>query len=113
MLIGLLVSWVVGGLVIGALGRLVVPGHARMGIGATILVGIAGSFAGGLVGLVVGGGFLVRFLASVAGAALIVSAMHGRRHLAGRSRAARRHGLPGGGGTGADDLASAYDRARR
>jgi len=84
MVIGLLVSWVLGGLVIGALGRLIAPGHLKMGVGTTILVGIAGSFIGGLVGLAVGAGFLLRFLISVVGAAAIVTATHGRRHLARR-----------------------------
>jgi uncharacterized membrane protein YeaQ/YmgE (transglycosylase-associated protein family) len=80
MLAALLVAWIVGGLVIGALGRLLAPGHARMGIAATILVGLAGSFLGGVVGTAIGVGALLRFLLSVAGAALIVSATHGYRH---------------------------------
>ncbi len=84
MVIGLLFAWVVGGLVIGALGRLVAPGHAKMGIAATILVGLVGSFAGGIIGLAIGAGFLVRFLISVAGSALIVTATHGQRHFARR-----------------------------
>lgn len=81
MLVGLVLSWILGGLLIGALGRLLAPGHARMGLGATVLVGLAGSFVGGLVGVAVGVGFLLRFLISVAGSAVIVTATHGRRHL--------------------------------
>ena len=84
MVLGLLLSWVLGGLVIGALGRLVAPGHARMGLAATMLVGIVGSFIGGAVGLAVGAGLLVRFLVAVAGSAVIVTALHGQRHLSRR-----------------------------
>ena len=80
MVLGLLVSWVLGGLVI----RLVAPGHAKMGLAATMLVGIVGSFIGGAVGLAVGAGFLVRFLVAVAGSAVIVTALHGQRHLSRR-----------------------------
>jgi uncharacterized membrane protein YeaQ/YmgE (transglycosylase-associated protein family) len=81
VILGLILAWVVGGLIIGALGRLVSPGHARMGIGATILVGLAGSFLGGIIGAAIGVGALVQFLLSVAGAAVIVSVTHGHRHL--------------------------------
>ncbi len=80
MIIGLLFAWIIGGLVIGALGRAVSPGHARMGIGATLLVGLAGSFIGGVVGLAVGAGFIIRFVISVLGSAVIVSAIHSQRH---------------------------------
>jgi uncharacterized membrane protein YeaQ/YmgE (transglycosylase-associated protein family) len=84
MLFGLLVSWILGGLLIGALGRLVAPGHARMGIGATLLVGLAGSFIGGVIGVAFGAGVLLRFLLAVAGSAVIVTALHGQRHLSRR-----------------------------
>ena len=86
MALGLLVSWALGGLVIGALGRLVAPGHAKVGLAATMLVGIVGSFIGGAVGLAVGAGFLVRFAVAVAvaGSAVIVTALHGQRHLSRR-----------------------------
>ena len=84
MVLGLLVSWFLGGLVIGALGRLVAPGHTKMGLAATMLVGIVGSFIGGAVGLAVGAGFLVRFAVAVAGSAVIVTALHGQRHLSRR-----------------------------
>ena len=85
MVLGLLVSWILAGLVIGALGRLVAPGHAKVGLAATMLVGIVGSFIGGAVGLAVGAGFLVRFAVAVAGSAVIVTVLHGKRHLSRRA----------------------------
>ncbi|HLI43978.1 MAG TPA: hypothetical protein VKU92_05870 [Acidimicrobiales bacterium] len=84
MVIGLLLAWLLGGLVIGALGRLFAPGHARMGLGSTLLVGIAGSFIGGVVGVALGVGFLLRLVIAVGGSALIVTALHGHRHLSRR-----------------------------
>lgn len=114
MIFGLLVSWVLGGLVIGALGRLIAPGHAKMGVGTTILVGIGGSFIGGVVGLAIGADFLLRFLVSVAGAAVIVTAVHGRRHLVGRRLSGGGHGrLPGGGGSGVYNLTKGNGRSAR
>ncbi len=84
MMLGLMVSRVLGGLVVGALGRLVAPGHAKTGLAATMLVGIVGSFIGGAVGLAVGAGFSMRFAITIAiaaaGSAVIVTALHGQRH---------------------------------
>ncbi|WP_437204957.1 GlsB/YeaQ/YmgE family stress response membrane protein [Planctomicrobium sp. SH664] len=54
--IGLILSWIVFGLVVGVIGRLLVPGRQPMGWVKTILLGVVGSFAGGLIAYFVDGG---------------------------------------------------------
>lgn len=45
--IGMLIGWVVFGLVAGAIARLLHPGRESMGLFSTMLLGILGSFLGG------------------------------------------------------------------
>lgn len=92
-LIAFLIATFFSGLIIGALARLALPGRDPMSIWQTALVGVAGSFGAGLlVALVSGGRYTAGFLASFAGAFLIV-------YLIRRSRGG---GLtdPGGAGGG-------------
>ena len=52
MTLGVILSWVLCGLVVGFIARLLVPGKDPLGIGGTILLGIVGSFIGGFLGYV-------------------------------------------------------------
>ncbi|MDQ1512686.1 MAG: hypothetical protein QOC59_528 [Microbacteriaceae bacterium] len=68
-----LIVLAVTGLVVGALARLALPGRDPMSIPQTALVGIAGSWgAGALVALLSHGRYTAGFIASFAGAFLIV-----------------------------------------
>lgn len=49
-MLGLIIFFIVFGLIAGAIARLLVPGPDPIGIGGTILVGIVGSFVGGFLG---------------------------------------------------------------
>jgi uncharacterized membrane protein YeaQ/YmgE (transglycosylase-associated protein family) len=72
-LIGFLIATFLSGLIVGALARLALPGRDPMSIWQTALVGVAGSFGAGLlVALLTGGRYTAGFLASFAGAFLIV-----------------------------------------
>jgi uncharacterized membrane protein YeaQ/YmgE (transglycosylase-associated protein family) len=72
-LIGFVIATFFSGLVMGALARLALPGRDPMSIWQTAAVGIAGSFgAGALVALLTNGRYTAGFLASFAGAFLIV-----------------------------------------
>jgi len=48
--VGLVIYWIVVGLIAGALARLIVPGRTNIGCLGTILLGIVGSFVGGTLG---------------------------------------------------------------
>jgi uncharacterized membrane protein YeaQ/YmgE (transglycosylase-associated protein family) len=52
-MVGLIVSFIVIGLIAGALARLVVPGRQDMSILMTIVLGIVGSFVGGFLGYLI------------------------------------------------------------
>jgi uncharacterized membrane protein YeaQ/YmgE (transglycosylase-associated protein family) len=72
-LIGFLIASLFSGLIIGALARLALPGRDPMSIWQTALVGLAGSWGAGLlVALLTHGRYTAGFLASFAGAFLIV-----------------------------------------
>jgi len=72
-LIGFLIASFFSGLIVGALARLALPGRDPMSIWTTAGVGIAGSLGSGLlVALLTGGRYTAGFLASFAGAFLIV-----------------------------------------
>lgn len=49
MTIGVIIGWIVFGLVIGFIARFLVPGRDPMGWFGTILVGVAGSLLGGFL----------------------------------------------------------------
>jgi uncharacterized membrane protein YeaQ/YmgE (transglycosylase-associated protein family) len=80
-IIGFILYVALSGLIVGALGRLVLPGADPIGFLRTVLAGIGGSLLGGLVAALIGASYLGLFLLSVAGAALIVYLMRGRRRL--------------------------------
>ena len=72
-LITFLILSFISGLLIGALARLALPGRDPMSIWQTALVGVAGSWGAGLlVALLTDGKYGAGFLASFAGAFLIV-----------------------------------------
>jgi uncharacterized membrane protein YeaQ/YmgE (transglycosylase-associated protein family) len=48
-MLGLILSWVLCGLVIGIVARIVVPGRHPLGILGTIMLGIIGAFVGGFL----------------------------------------------------------------
>ncbi len=45
--IGMVIGWMISGLIIGALARMLHPGRDAMGWGGTILLGVVGSLVGG------------------------------------------------------------------
>lgn len=49
MTIGVIIGWIVFGLVVGLIARFLVPGRDPMGWLGTILLGVAGSFVGGFL----------------------------------------------------------------
>ena len=72
-LIAFVIATFFSGLITGALARLALPGRDPMSIWETAFVGILGSFGAGLlVALLSGGRYTAGFLASFAGAFLIV-----------------------------------------
>jgi len=72
-LIAFLIATFFSGLIVGALARLALPGKDPMSVPMTAGVGIAGSLGSGLlVALLTGGRYTAGFLASFAGAFLIV-----------------------------------------
>jgi len=82
--LGLIIGYIITGLIVGALARLVVPGRNPIGIGMTILLGIVGAIVGGIIAHAIGLGALLTFVVAVAVAALLVAAISGsgrRRHI--------------------------------
>jgi len=77
--LGLILGYIITGLIVGALARLVVPGRNPIGLGMTILVGIAGAVAGGLIAHAIGLGAVLTFIIAVLLAAALVYAMSGMR----------------------------------
>lgn len=55
MTIGLVVTWLVFGLIVGLIARALYPGTQSMGLFSTALLGIVGSFAGGALGNLLAG----------------------------------------------------------
>jgi uncharacterized membrane protein YeaQ/YmgE (transglycosylase-associated protein family) len=49
-MLGLVLTFIVVGLIAGALARLIVPGRQHMSIPMTIVLGMVGSFVGGFLG---------------------------------------------------------------
>lgn len=68
----LILIWLLSGLIIGALARWALPGPDPMSWLATIGYGIGGSFLGGILGQLVKLPMWADFVASVAGAALLI-----------------------------------------
>ena len=79
-LIAFIIASFFSGLFVGALARLALPGRDPMSLLQTALVGIAGSWGAGLlVALLTHGRYTAGFLASFAGAVLIVYAIRRSR----------------------------------
>ena len=49
-MVGMIIGWIVFGLVVGAIARFLMPGPQPMGLLMTIGLGVAGSFIGGWLG---------------------------------------------------------------
>jgi uncharacterized membrane protein YeaQ/YmgE (transglycosylase-associated protein family) len=77
--VGLIIGYIIVGLIVGALARLVVPGRNPIGLLMTILLGIVGAIAGGLIAHAIGLGAILTFVISVAVAALLVYFISGSR----------------------------------
>lgn len=77
-MIGLILGWILTGLIIGALGRLALPGPNPMSIGMTILVGIGGSIVGGLIAYALGLGAGLSFIVAILVTAGIIYLMQRR-----------------------------------
>ncbi len=83
-MLGLIIGYIIIGLIVGALARLVIPGRQSMGIGLTILLGVVGAVIGGLVtrAIIGSGHSIITFIVSVVLAAVLVylvSSMGARR----------------------------------
>ena len=78
-MIGLIIGYIIVGLIVGALARLVVPGRNPIGLLMTILLGIVGAIAGGLIAHAIGVGVILTFIISIAVAALLVYFISGSR----------------------------------
>jgi uncharacterized membrane protein YeaQ/YmgE (transglycosylase-associated protein family) len=75
--LGLILGYILTGLIVGALGRLVVPGRNPIGLLMTILLGIVGAVVGGLIAHAIGLGAVLTFIVAVAIAALLVYMVSG------------------------------------
>ena len=71
-MIGLIIGFIITGLIVGALGRLVVPGRNPIGIPMTIGLGIVGAIVGGLIAHAIGLGAVLQFILAVVVAAALV-----------------------------------------
>ncbi len=73
-MIGLIIGYIIIGLIVGALARLVIPGRQNMGIGITIALGVVGAIVGGLItrAILGDGHSIITFIVSVVIAALLV-----------------------------------------
>lgn len=81
-MLGAIIGIIVSGLIVGLLARFAVPGPDPLPIWKTILLGILGSLVGGIVagllglidndGTLTGGEAITSFLASLAGAVLLL-----------------------------------------
>lgn len=92
-MVGLIIGFIIIGLLAGAVARLLLPGPDPIGILGTIVVGIIGSFVGGFLGYVlfnhdVKEGALQPsgILGSIIGAVIVLLIYRGISHNYGRSR---------------------------
>lgn len=84
-MLGLIIGYIIIGIIVGVLARLVVPGPNPIGMLMTIVLGIIGAVVGGLVtrALLGDGHGIITFIVSVVVAAVLVALISGTR----RSRA--------------------------
>lgn len=80
-MIGLIIGWIIIGLIIGALGRLAVRGPNPMPIWLTVVIGMIASLVGGIITrVIIGGGHgFITFIVSVVLAAVAVTYLSGSR----------------------------------
>lgn len=80
-MIGVILGYIIVGIVVGALGRLLAPGRNPIGILLTIGLGIVGALIGGVVtrALLGAGHDVITFIVSVVVAALLVALVSGPR----------------------------------
>ena len=78
-LVGLIIMYIITGLIVGALARLVVPGRNPIGLGMTIALGIVGAIGGGLVSYWIGLHGFLTLIVSIVIAALLVAMISGTR----------------------------------
>ena len=78
-MLGLVIWYIVIGLIVGALARLIVPGRNPIGLAMTILIGIVGAIAGGVIAHALGLGSVLTFIVALAVAALLVFMISGSR----------------------------------
>lgn len=78
-MIGLILYYVIIGLIVGGLGRLIVPGRNPIGLLMTIVLGIVGALAGGMISYALGLHGLLSLLVSVLVAAGLVYLISGSR----------------------------------
>ena len=76
-MLGLIIGYIILGLIVGALGRLVVPGRNPIGLPMTIGLGIVGAVVGGLISHALGLGAVLTFVVAVLLAAVLVYALSG------------------------------------
>ena len=78
-MIGLIIGYIIIGVIVGALARLVIPGRQNMGMLLTIGLGIVGAVVGGLItrAILGDGHSIITFIVSVAVAALLVYLVSG------------------------------------
>ena len=78
-MIGLIIGYIIIGVIVGALARLVIPGRQNMGMLLTIGLGIVGAVVGGLItrAILGDGHSIITFIVSVAIAALLVYLVSG------------------------------------
>jgi len=95
-MLGLILGFIIIGLLAGAVARLLLPGPDPIGILGTIIVGIIGSFVGGFLGYVLFNHDLKEgalqpsgFLGSIIGAVIVLMIYRGMSHNYGRSRRSR------------------------
>lgn len=92
-MLGLILGFIIIGLLAGAVARLLLPGPDPIGILGTILVGIIGSFVGGFLGYVLFNHDLKEgalqpsgILGSIIGAVIVLMIYRGMSHNYGRTR---------------------------
>lgn len=88
-MVGLIIGYIITGIVIGAVARLVLPGRQSIGMILTICLGIVGALVGGAVtrAILGDGHTIITFIVSIVAAAILVSLVAGGRSRSSAGRA--------------------------
>ncbi len=74
---GVIIGWIIIGLIAGVLGKLIMPGDDPGGIIVTILIGIAGALVGGFIMQTIlgfgSGGFIWSIIVATIGAIILLA----------------------------------------